>query len=551
MSRGARLLVIGLDGATWSVLDDPTVPLPTLRRLIAGGAAGTLASTMPPMTLPAWSSILTGVNPGVHGILDFTHRPPGSYGVAFLNATHRRVPTLHELLSARGRRVASLTVPGTWPPRPVNGVMVSGFDSPVATRAERGHCLPTSVYDTLSRRFGGVRFADFQETALGEGWHDRARDALLREVGRREAIARFLLDQERWDLFMVVFGESDTAAHHFWAQHDAASPRHVPGHARVLTEVYARLDAAVERLAHDAELVCIVSDHGFGGAGTLALYLNNYLAEMGWLRPAEGMSAGAGDRARRAALRLPVERLVRRLPASVLGRVETGTRYGAVDFSQTRAWSDELSYAPSIHLNVRGRDPLGTIDDVSAATDDLTRLLYAWRVDGRPVVARVWRRDEVCQGEAAAGAPDLVLELAEEGGYTATLLPSARVARTVTSRRLTEAEYPGGKGLGTNGTHRRPGVLVLHGPAFVPGARVSGRVEDVLPTLCAALGEAVPDHVEGRVIAGALRSSIGVPPSAGETPVAPSSPSSPSSPRAWRATEEAGLRRRLVSLGYL
>ena len=542
MTRGARLLVIGLDGATWSVLDDPAVPVPTLRRLVAGGASGPLMSTMPPMTLPAWSSILTGVNPGVHGILDFARRPPGTYGVEFLNASHRRVPTLHEILSARGARVASLTVPGTWPPRPVNGVVVSGFDSPVARRAERGHCWPPGLHDVLRVRFGGVRFADFQEARLGGDWHARARDSLLREVGRREAIARFLLDQERWDLFMVVFGESDTVAHHFWAQHDAGSPRHAPAHAGVLSEVYGRLDAAVARLAADAELVCIVSDHGFGGAGTRALYLNNYLAEQGWLRFSG--SGRVGDAVKRAALRLPVERLVRRVPAALLGRFETGNRYGDLDFAHTRAWSDELSYAPTIHLNVKGRDPLGTIEDVEAATVDLTRLLEDWRVDGRRMVRRVWRRAEVCRGAAAAGAPDLVLELAEEGGYSATLLPSARVGRDVTARRLTPAEYAGGKGLGTNGTHRRAGVLVLNGPAFRAGVRVEARVEDVLPTLLAAIGERVPASIEGRVLAAALvdgRPGEGAPPAGPPT----------GRPRPWRPSEVAGLRRRLESLGYL
>ncbi len=542
MTGGARLVVIGLDGATWSVLDDPAVPVPTLRRLIAGGASGPLTSTMPPMTLPAWSSILTGVNPGAHGILDFVHRPPGTYDVAFLNASHRRVPTLHEILSARGARVVSLTVPGTWPPRPVNGVVVSGFDSPVATRAERGHCWPPALHDLLRARFGGVRFADFQEAGLGGDWHARARQSLLREVGRREAIARFLLDQERWDLFMVVFGESDTVAHHFWAQHDAGSPRHLPGHAGVLAEVYGRLDAAVARLVSDAELVCIVSDHGFGGAGTLALYLNNYLAEQGWLR-FRG-TGRMGDAVKRAALRLPVERVVRRVPAGLLGRLETSNRYGDLDFAHTRAWSDELSYAPTIHLNVKGRDPLGTVGDVEGATADLTRLLEAWRVDGRRVVRRVWRRDEVCRGPAAAGAPDLVLELAEEGGYSATLLPSARVGRDVTARRLTPAEYAGGKGLGTNGTHRRDGVLILNGPAFRPGVRIEARVEDVLPTLLTALGERVPAHVEGRVLGSAL---VDVQPEERTASAAVRTVR----PRPWRPAEAAGLRRRLESLGYL
>ncbi|HNH47603.1 MAG TPA: alkaline phosphatase family protein, partial [Myxococcota bacterium] len=129
----ARILILGLDGATWDVIDAMGDQLPNLSRLRREGAWGPLQSTTPAMTLPAWSSILTGCNPGIHGILDFTRRPPGSYQVEFLNSTCRRVPTIHRILSDQGGRVASFAVPGTFPPEPLNGVALSGFDSPIAT----------------------------------------------------------------------------------------------------------------------------------------------------------------------------------------------------------------------------------------------------------------------------------------------------------------------------------------------------------------------------------------------------------------------------------
>jgi predicted AlkP superfamily phosphohydrolase/phosphomutase len=498
--HGARLLVLGLDGATWDVIEPLAGDLPNLRRLWTGGARARLRSTTPPMTLPAWSSILTGVNPGRHGFLDFTRRIPGTYRLEFLNATHRGVPTLHELLSARGQRVASIAVPTTWPPSAVDGIVVSGFDSPVATTVEASHCHPSGVYDELRRRFGGLRFADFQEAAQGPGWHAHALGTLLREVGRKEAVCDLLLARERWGSFMVVFGESDTASHHFWAFHDRSSPRHRPGLPHALGDVYRRLDAAVGRLSARADLVCVVSDHGFGGAGTLVLYLNRWLEQHGWLRFSGTSQSVAGDRLRQLALRLPVERLVRRVPAAWLGDVETRTRYGAIDFRHTRAWSDETNYAATIHLNVRGRDPLGTIDDVDAATRELTRLLLAWKVDGTGVVERVWRRDEVCRGPAAGGAPDLVLTFANPGGYSPTLLPSTRVAAGTTFRHLDPHELQGGKGLGMNGAHRPEGVLILHGAPFAAGVTVEASVEDVLPTLLHALGEGIPAHVEGHVL---------------------------------------------------
>lgn len=503
MGRGARVLVVGLDGATWDVVDAAPERVPTLTALARGGVRARLRSTTPPMTLPAWSSVLTGVNPGRHGILDFTRRRPGTYRLELLNASYRRVPTVHELLSARGRRVASLLVPGTWPPRPVNGVVVAGFDSPVATTAGAAHCAPRALHAELRRRFGPIHYADLLEGATDRpGWHRAAQAALIREAGRKEAVCRWLLDQDRWDLFMVVFGESDTAAHHLWAFHDPRSPRHVAGWPDALLDVYARLDGALARLAADAEHVCVVSDHGFGPAGTVALYLNRFLEAHGWLRMRRG-GGNAGDRLRRAAMGLPVGALVRAVPDPLLGAVETRARWGAVDFAGTRAWSDETNYAATIHLNLRGRDPAGTVDDADAAAAELTRLLLGWRVEGAPVVSRVRRRDEVCRGPAAEGAPDLVLELALHDGASPVVLPSTRVPAGVTWRRLAPAEHLGAKGSGMNGAHRSDGLLVLSGPRFAAGREVAAGVEDVLPALLHALDEPVPAWVEGRLPEGA------------------------------------------------
>src|SRR5579862_1133306 len=95
------LLIIGLDGATWDLLD-PWIAqgrLPQLARLRAAGVWGPLASTVPPATLPSWATFMTGVNPGKHGIFDFTRREFGTYDVRFVNATFRKAPTVWRLLS--------------------------------------------------------------------------------------------------------------------------------------------------------------------------------------------------------------------------------------------------------------------------------------------------------------------------------------------------------------------------------------------------------------------------------------------------------------------
>jgi predicted AlkP superfamily phosphohydrolase/phosphomutase len=403
------------------------------------------------------------------------------------------------------------------------------------------HCEPRALHDELVARFGRMAFADFQEGAIGPGWHTRAKASLLREIARKEAICAHLLDREAWDLFMVVFGESDTVAHHFWMFHDPRSPRFRPGMEDALAEVYVRLDAAVGTLAARGDTVCVVSDHGFGGASDRVLYLNRFLEQAGWLTTRGARTGRIGEAARRAVTRLPLERVIRRVPPRILGRIDSAARYADIDFPRTRAWSDEQNYATTIHLNVRGRDPHGTVDDVDAAAAALTRLLLAWEIEGRRVVSQVWRREAIAHGPAVEDAPDLILDLALVDGYSPTLLPSVRAAPGQTWRRLDPAEHMGGKGLGMNGAHRPEGVWILSGRG-VRAVEGPADIVDLAPTLLHLLGEPVPAHVDGRVLSEALLDA-GIPTITPVDPVA-------SAPRRLTPREAAAVARRLEALGY-
>jgi predicted AlkP superfamily phosphohydrolase/phosphomutase len=547
----ARLLVIGLDGATldlvapWAAAGE----LPVLSRLMNAGAWGPLRSTVPAATFPAWTSLVTGVNPGRHGVLDFVERVPGTLRVRFVNGSERRAPALWTRLSAAGRRVAILTVPATYPPEPVNGVMVSGFDSPVTGAIDGTFVFPASFHAEVQRAIGRVPFADFQEVRTGRRWHERALASLLDGVERRVTLAELALRREAWDACMVVFGESDTVAHHFWRYHDACSPRHALGpHADAILRVYRALDRAIGRLAAAAggAHVLIVSDHGSGGAGDRVVHLNRFLASQGLL----GFRA-AGGRTARAARGLALwaipfrlqGSLLRRLPAAA-GRLEGGARFGAIDWSRTTAFSEELDYHPSVWINLAGRDAHGTVSraDYDRTRDAVRAALAGWRDEaGRPVVDRVWRREEVYRGPATERAPDLLLELAMPDGYSQSCLRSAGAGPAL--RRLGTAEHGAGKGAGLNGSHRRDGLFILAGPGVRPGASVRADIVDVLPTLLALAGMAIPSGLDGRPIEAALAQPARYEPD----PLAEADPS----PVPYDDDESREIAARLTSLGYL
>ena len=212
----------------------------------------------------------------------------------------------------------------------------------------------------------------------------------------------------------------------------------------------------------------------------------------------EGVRTGSGvlDRLKEQAVkRLPAAaqgRLFRFLPDRLVGQVESRSRYGDLDKAATRAVSDEMNYAATLHLEVPEAER-------EAAIAELTPLLLGWEVDGQRVVEAVHRREDLYEGGALSLAPDLVLTLALRDDYSYTLLPSARARPGQTWRVLEPHEHVGGKGLGMNGTHRQHGLLLLHGAGVRPGVEVAAGMPDIAPTLLHLMGEAVPAHMDGQV----------------------------------------------------
>lgn len=473
-----RFLLIGLDGAEPDLVQ-PWMDaglLPNLARLRARGAFLPCDSVIPPATFPAWTTCVTGVNPGRHGIVDFTAMKPGEYGIRFVNSTFRRVPALWNTLSDAGRRVGVLGVPATYPPEPVNGFMVSGFDSPVATGVDASFVYPAELFDEVKE----WRFADFQESRIDEGWHAMALEKLMAKIADKERITLHMLKKEPWDFFMVVFGESDTVAHHFWLFHDPDSPRFRPGIEKAIQQVYIRLDETVGRLmdaAGDDMTVGVVSDHGFGGSGTGVVHLNNWLEDKGLLT----FSKGGDSLMKKAALKFTPQQwrgaLFRRF-SGLASRAESRSRFAGIDWSKTRAWSEELNYFPSIRINLAGREPRGVVapEDYDQVVDELCTALESWAP-----IARAHRRDAIYDGPYADRAPDIIVEFALENGYSHSCL---RSRGGPPFRRLEPHEFLGGKEKGMTGNHRPTGVLFLSKPCPTGWTRL----EDIAPTILGELG---------------------------------------------------------------
>jgi predicted AlkP superfamily phosphohydrolase/phosphomutase len=539
------LLALGIDGASWEVLA-PWLDggaLPNLAALRARARWGRVRSTTPAATFPAWTSFATASEPGVHGIFDFSLRE--GYAMRFVSSRDRQVPSIWQRLADAGRRVCVYNLPASYPPDPLHdGIFISGFDTPIATAIDPSFVHPRALHGELTRRFGPLVISDLNEVSIGRGWHARAREVLCRDIRRRADIAVDLLGRGPWDVFFALFGESDTAGHHFWLFHDPTSPRHQPGALEgALLDVYREIDRALGRIlaaAPDDATILLLSDHGMGGAGTRVVSLNRRLAEAGLLRLVPRASDGLVRGARAAALRLLPRRLqgrlLRGLGAQYATRLEAASRFAGIEWHATRAFSEELNYFPSVWINVAGREPLGTVAraEYEAVCREVIEVLEGWRDPGTGahIVARARGRREV-YGDAPCleRAPDVVVDFALEDGYSTTLVRGdGRPGPAVW--RLRRDEFVGSKGRGMNGTHREHGLY-----AWIGRDIASGEGQDTdLPGL-------------GRDVLRVAGVASDLP--ACPDPSAARSSASDLAPPRYSPEEEAVLEARLRSLGYL
>lgn len=565
-----KCLVIGLDGATFRIAD-PLIregKMPVLASVMRNGIRGELLSGLPPATFPTWTTFMTGVNPGRHGIFDFTGRVERKYAVTFLNSTFIRCPTLWRILSDRGRKVIVLGVPVTFPPEKVNGILIAGFDSPVTTRIDGRFVYPRGLYREILKRFGPYPVADIQELNIGSGWHEKARGKLIETIERKRDIALHMMKSYEWDFFMQMFGESDTSAHHFWMFHDGSSPRRgkgmVQGMENVLEEVYVTLDEAVGALIEEAGKDCpviILSDHGFGGSGTAVFYLNRWLDSSGFLSfKSHGGSVqdAAARTVKKMALRwMPVrmQEFMFRAGGGILAHgVESAARFGGIDWGDTKAYSEELNYAPSVWINLRGREPEGIVNpgkEYEELRDNIVKSLEEalCPFNGERPVGKVFRREEIYTGPEVGSAPDLLIEMGYEhmGGneYSFNYLSSESMPGDP-FRKLAEDELTGSKGHGMNGSHRPEGIFLMRGAGLKESfALDTVRMEDAAPTILYFMGEEIPAHLEGSIPEAAFEGRVTPKRSDPEMPVIRKKSRSASK------EDQDSLRKKLTGLGYI
>ena len=537
------VLVIGLDGATWDLLNPMIAAgwLPNLARLVAEGTSAPLRSTLPPLTAPAWSSFMTGLNPGRHGVFAFQRALNRDLERTFVNATAIQAPLLWERLSGHGLRVGVLNVPLTYPVRPVNGWLVSGMMTP---SEESDFTYPPELAPLLRARHYVIDLRVLKQERDYHGSEQRL--ALVNDLRRlllaRQETFEELLLPLGGDFIMVMHETPDRMQHYTWRYLDdllglsgppvaAATPIHA-----AVEATYRALDDAigrtVARAAGPQTRIFMLSDHGFGLRHT-RVHMDQWLANQGWLTYA----AGKADVRKR--LKQYMGWVKRFLPRGLLLR---GRRAFAVnriiDWAHTQAYSGVASEF-AIYINRRGREPYGVVAEKeyeSLRQQIKTRLLDLTDPrQGQRVVTAVYNREEVYHGPFADQAPDIVYELAP--GYEPT-------AEVTPGRLFTDVTGEG------EGMHQPDGIFVAWGPDIAAQRLESGLgLADLTPTILYSLDLPVPQGLDGRVL-----TEVFTPAYLDTHPISLTADTGAAvAPRqqVYSTSDEALIVEKLTSLGYL
>jgi predicted AlkP superfamily phosphohydrolase/phosphomutase len=484
------LLVFGLDGVPWNLLAKwiEEERLPTLGQLKRDGSSGILESAVPIGTPTSWSSIITGTNPGKHGIYEFMCRKAGSYEFAPVDSGRRKAESVWDILSREGRRVGVFNVPITYPPGVVNGIIVSGLLTP---EGRRDFAYPPNLVSDIYRAFPNYRIHPkfkFQEKRESQYLTE-----LMDLISIREKVLLKLLEDD-WDFFMTVFTESDAVQHAFWQYFDRDHPNwrsENESFEGAIFAVFERLDKTIGRAisASGNPTIIVLSDHGNGPLHTF-VHLNNFLIQNRFLK----LKPRLTTRLRRVLYSLglsPLEvyeflasRNILNFSDAEISAISSSASlasklflsYNDIDWRKSKAYG-AMGFG-QVFINLIGREPVGAVEANAKEQiiADITETIKRYRDprNGKYVFAQVFRKDQLYQGNALESAPDLVL--IPRPGYA--VFPQYSFAHHGVLSRAR----------GISSAHTREGIVLMHGPKIERQSFRGASVVDIAPTILSFFG---------------------------------------------------------------
>jgi predicted AlkP superfamily phosphohydrolase/phosphomutase len=490
-----QLVVIGLDGAPFGLIRKWAEEgiLPNLQKLIEKGAFGPLLSSEIPETPIAWSSIVTGKNAGKHGVYDWADRIDGSYELGVALSTSCKEPALWDILGKAGKKTGVFNVPITYPPREVNGYLVSGFDAP---SVKSTFTYPPALSEEIRSNVDDYVLS--VQESYTRGKEEDYVKGLMYSLEKKEDAALYLLDRYPTDLVFHVFMELDHVHHKLWRLVEKGTEKEV----RLFQKVYQRMDETVGKLINrfgEETTFLLISDHGAGPLEGV-MFINKWLMDQGWLRLKRGPALRLKSFLSRTDLVPKVYRVMSKLGLGYLGKLlppslqhnlaTSFISFKDVDWEKTKAFA--YGEYGQIFINLKGREPRGIVapgEEYDRLLDEISQrlLLLVHPKTGEKTVNKIFRKEELYHGPMAGKAPDLTFAIGD-------FRYDSSVKFGIETR-----DVFGPPEFEDSGTHRREGILIACGKQIKKGCSIHGAtLFDVAPTVLYLLNCPVPPDMDGR-----------------------------------------------------
>lgn len=454
--RQPKLLVLGLDCADPVLLFERwREQLPFLNRLMTDGLFCPMQSTIPPITIPAWMSMMTSKDPGRLGVYGFRNRRSRDYA-AMNFATSRSIvePTVWDILARAGKQVIVVGVPQTYPPKPVNGSLISCFLTP---DAKSSYTYPAQLKSEIEQLVGEYIFdvhdfrTDRKEKLIAQ---------IYRMAEQHFTVLHYLVQHHAWDFLMYVDMGVDRIHHGFWRFMDPQHRLYEPGnpYEHVILDYYKYLDAQLQSLVAklpDEVMLMVVSDHG-AKAMIGGVCINEWLLSKGYLHLLTEPSA------------------------------PTQLSMNLVDWSKTLVWG-EGGYYGRIFINVQGREPMGVLPQAeyeSFRSKLAAEIAAIPDPQGNQLGTKVFRPEEV-YSEVRGIPPDLLVYFGD------LRWRSVGSVGLKTLHTFTNDTGP------DDANHAEYGIFMLSAPDIIRDLpQIS--IYDVAPTILELLGVKIPPDMIGR-----------------------------------------------------
>lgn len=466
MDKSQKVVIIGLDGLNPDLVYQRKDKLPTLKKIMEQGMYGKIKSTIPPLTAPSWSCVLSGKNLGHFGFWDSTYRKDYSYKqLEIVNSVVRdeRVDALYKILSKYNKKVAIINVPFTYPPPKIpNGYSISSF---MTFSPDEKFTHPASLKSEIERMTGEYIIDVFTSNLNLEQINKEKVLKKIRDMDQqRFNLTKYFIKDKKCDFIFTVVAGTDRVSHLFYRYFDENHPRYTPDakYKDIVKNHYKLCDDRI------GEIVSLV------GEDTVIIVLSSYAAQ-------------------RLDGRINLnEWLIKEGYMKLNTRRESPTplMQADIDWSKTKAWV--TGYSGGLYLNVKGREPEGTVEpkDYDKALDELTEKLKGIKDDkGRILDAKVYKRKDIHSGEYARFGPDLFVSFNNYHWGTSELIGYNSLHSYYT---------PKGPDDGAHGSY---GFFALVGLGIPQKGKISkADLLDIAPTVLDLFGIPIPQDMEGKVL---------------------------------------------------